>query len=101
MIPTDQIPDMPGLRAEIDRLDAQLVALLARRRDLIDRAAQIKAGNGLPARIDERVEEVVDHVRRLAVEAGLDPALIEVIWRQLIEAAIAQEERHLNPKERP
>lgn len=101
MKPTDQIPDMPALRAEIDQLDAQLVALLARRRDLIDRAARIKAGNGLPARIDARVEEVVANVRHLAADAGLDTDLIETIWRQLIEAAIAQEERHLNRKERP
>lgn len=95
MTSLDEIPDMPALRAEIDALDRQLIALLARRRDLISRAAQIKAGIGWPARIEDRVEEVVENARRNAIEAGLDPALVETIWRQLIEAAIAQEERHL------
>ncbi|ODT61381.1 MULTISPECIES: chorismate mutase [Paracoccus] len=96
----NDIPDMPALRVEIDALDAQLMALLARRHALIDRAAQIKAGNGMPARIDDRVEEVVANVRRHAQEHGLDPDLYDRLWRQLIEAAIAQEERQLS-KDRP
>ena len=60
------------------------------------RAAEIKAGIGLPARIDDRVEEVVANAGRHAASHGLDRALIEAIWRQLVEAAIAQEDRHLN-----
>ncbi|MDM7458488.1 MAG: chorismate mutase [Paracoccus sp. (in: a-proteobacteria)] len=101
MRPIDEIQDMPELRARIDALDAQLVALLAQRRDLIARAAQIKEGNGLPARITPRVEEVVDNVCRHALSHDLDVALIESIWRQLIEAAIAQEERYLNRGKAP
>ncbi|CAM3217278.1 chorismate mutase [Paracoccus nototheniae] len=94
------IPDMAALRTEIDAVDAQLMALLARRHALIDRAAQIKSGNGLPARIEARVEEVVANIRDHARGHGLDPDLYDRLWRQLIEAAIAQEERQLN-KDRP
>lgn len=95
----DHIPDMPELRAEIDALDAELIALLARRRALIDRAAQIKKQRALPARIDWRVEEVIANARRHAAEKRLDPELIGAIWRQLVEAAIAQENRHLKGDE--
>ncbi|TRW97515.1 chorismate mutase [Paracoccus sp. M683] len=95
MTQIDDIPDMPALRARIDALDKQLVALLAERSALIDRAARIKARDRLPARIDARVEEVVANARRHAADAGLDADLIEDIWRRLIEAAIAQEDRHL------
>ena len=91
----DDIPDMATLRAHIDTVDEQLIALLAQRHALIARAAQIKAQIGLPARIDNRVEEVVANVGRQAASRGLDPALIENIWRQLVEAAIAQEDRYL------
>ncbi|WP_168217571.1 chorismate mutase [Paracoccus liaowanqingii] len=94
------IPDMAALRVEIDALDARLMALMARRHALIDRAAQIKSGNGMPARIDARVEEVVANVRAHAMDHALDPDLYDRIWRLLIEAAIAQEERQLN-KDRP
>ena len=100
MTSTDHIPDMPALRLEIDALDAELMALLARRHALIDRAARIKSGNGWPARIPERVEQVVSNVRAHAIRHGLDPDLYDRLWRELIEAAIEQEERHLH-KDRP
>ncbi|WP_255418583.1 chorismate mutase [Paracoccus sp. JM45] len=100
MTSINNIPDMPALRSEIDALDLELMALLARRHALIDRAAQIKTGNGWPARIPKRVEEVVANVRGHAMQHGLDPDLYDRIWRILIDAAIAQEERQLN-KDRP
>ena len=96
----DDIPDMPALRAQIDALDARLIALLAERSALIDRAAQIKSREGLPARIDVRVEEVAANARRLAGEQGLDPDLAEQLWRAMMEHFIAQEERILSRQDR-
>lgn len=84
------------LRLRIDTLDARLVALLAERSRLIDEAARIKAREGLPARIDSRVEEVAANARRMAGEEGLDPELADAIWRLMMDHFIAQEERHLN-----
>ncbi|MEM9046192.1 MAG: chorismate mutase [Pseudomonadota bacterium] len=85
---------MAALRRTIDAHDQGLLVQLAQRRDLISRAAEIKQDTGLPARIDERVEEVVARVRGGAGRHGLDPDLMERIWRDLIEAAIALEEEH-------
>ena len=87
---------MPELRVRIDALDAQLVALLARRSALIDEAARIKTREHLPARIDSRVEEVAANARRLADEYGLDPDLAERIWRLMMDHFIAQEDRALS-----
>ena len=89
--------DMAQIRAEIDRLDDDLVRLFAERAGYIDRAAQIKAGVDLPARIDSRVEEVVQNVRRHAEAYGLPPDLVEKLWRRLIDWSIAREESHLGP----
>ncbi len=83
---------MAELRVEIDRLDAELVALFAQRTGFIDRAVEIKAEAGLPARIDSRVEEVVANVRRHAVARGLPPDKIEKLWRKLIDWSIEREE---------
>jgi len=90
---------MAELRAEIDRLDAELVALFAQRVAYIDRAAQIKETVGLPARITPRVEEVVANVRRHATAHGLPPDKLEKLWRKLIDWSIEREETHLGKDE--
>jgi isochorismate pyruvate lyase len=88
---------MTHIRAEIDRLDEDLVRLFAERATFIDRAAEIKAEVDLPARITPRVEEVVANVRRHAVTHGLPPELVEKLWRRLIDWSIAREENRLGP----
>ena len=88
---------MAHIRAEIDRLDGDLVRLFAERATYIDRAAEIKAEVDLPARIDTRVEEVVNNVRRHAEIHGLPPELVEKLWRRLIDWSIAREESRLGP----
>lgn len=92
-----QCRNMTELREGIDALDRQLVTLLARRAAFIDRAATIKATEGLPARIASRVEKVVANVRQCAEAAGLCPDLAETLWRELIEWSIAREETRLGP----
>lgn len=89
------LPDMGALRVAIDKLDRVLLSRLAERKGLIERAAELKSANGWPARIPDRVEEVVTRVRGGAAEAGLDPDLMEDIWRRLIDHAIALEEELL------
>jgi len=86
---------MADIRAEIDRLDEELVALFAKRTAYIDRAAQIKEEVGLPARIEDRVEQVVANVRRHAAAHGLPPDKLEKLWRKLIDWSIEREEDHL------
>ena len=89
------LPDMDALRAAIDALDREMAALLGRRTRLIDRAAEIKAAAGLPARIGARVEEVAANARRNAAAEGVDPDLAEALWRVMMEHFIAQEARAL------
>lgn len=92
------LPDMQALRAAIDALDLRLAELMAERTLMIDRAAQIKAVAGLPARIDERVEEVAMKARENAVAVGYDPDLAEDMWRLMMEYFIAQETRLLGER---
>jgi len=89
-------PDMTTLRAAIDALDKDLVRLLKRRADHIDRAIEIKRGIGLPARIPARVEEVVAHVRDEADRQALDPDLVETLWRELIDWSITREAQRID-----
>ena len=86
-------PTMGDLRLQIDRLDRDLVDMLALRATYIDRAIELKPGEGLPARIPERVEDVVTKVCREAEARGLDPKLTEDLWRRLIDWSIAREQQ--------
>jgi isochorismate pyruvate lyase len=83
------------LRIEIDHIDRELVALLARRARCIDRAVTLKRAAGLPARIDSRIAQVLANARSSAMGSGLDPDLVTAIWRQVIEWSVAREERVL------
>lgn len=87
-----QCRTMADVRAEIDRIDARIVALLGERAGYIDRAAELKPALGLPARIDDRVEEVIAKVRARAMAESVDPDLAEALWRRLIDWSIAREE---------
>ncbi|MDO6726571.1 chorismate mutase [Cognatishimia sp. 1_MG-2023] len=88
--------DMTDVRAGIDALDKTLVALLVERAGYITRAMELKQVNGWPARIPARVEEVVQNVRREAETQGLDPELVDQLWRQLIDWSIDLEEEGLS-----
>jgi isochorismate pyruvate lyase len=95
--PPESCRTMAELRAQIDRIDRALLDLLAERAAYIDRAIELKPGEGMPARTTARVAEVLANVRAGAAQRGLDPALMARIWTELIEAAIAHEERTLGP----
>ena len=95
-LPADCIT-MADIRAEIDRVDEELVQLFAKRAGYIDRASEIKAEINWPARINGRVEEVVRNVRGHALTYGLPPDLVEKLWRRLIDWSIAREESRLGP----
>ena len=89
---------MGDVRARIDALDEQLVALLADRLGLIRRAAELKNAPQ-DARVPWRVEQVAANVRARAAAVGFDPDAAERIWRAMMEECIAFEERRLSARE--
>lgn len=91
-VPPSDIDTMAELRVQIDLLDREILDLLALRQSHIDRAAQLKPNEGMPARIASRVEGVIDNVRAAAVASGFEADLAEKMWRMMIDAMIAREE---------
>jgi isochorismate pyruvate lyase len=90
-----------GLREEIDRLDEQLIKLLAERQRLVEAVIAVKKRDGIPARVPQRVDYVIDHARALARAHNLDPALAEAIWSEMVEWFVAHEERTLGRDLKP
>lgn len=84
------------VRANIDRLDRAIIALLAERGDYVLQAARFKPDAAdVPA--PARVEEVIQNVVRLAREHGAIPDVVEKTYRAMIAAFIAAEHReHAN-----
>ncbi|WP_374306873.1 chorismate mutase [Dongia sp.] len=81
---------MAEVRAEIDALDRQIVALLADRLHFIGEAARIKASRDA-VRDEPRIEDVVAKVRASAAAAGMNPDFIEPLYRDLIDRSINHE----------
>lgn len=90
---------MAEVRRGIDTLDQIIVSLLEERYAFIDRAADLKPDLKLPARVPNRVEEVVRNAKKSAAAIGFDPELTEQLWRLMIDLAILREEQTMGPDE--
>ena len=86
--------NMEEVRAEIDRIDLNLVDLIGERFTYVDRAWQLKLSPA-DARVPWRIQQVIDKVRARAQEQGLPPELAEALWRQMIGWFIQYEEEKL------
>ncbi|WP_417522971.1 chorismate mutase [Marinovum sp.] len=89
----DKIDTMAELRATIDEIDRELIALHTERVRYIDRAPALKAQVGIAARAPSRVADVLAKVRGEAEAKGFDGDLAEAMWALLIDAMIAREEQ--------
>jgi isochorismate pyruvate lyase len=78
------------VRNNIDRLDQQIVTLLAERGRYVSQAARFKKDtDGVKA--PQRVEQVIAKVRDLAQTMGANPEVTEQVYRAMIAAFIQQE----------
>ncbi len=84
--------EMTDIRAAIDTLDTQIVALIGERQRWVERAAVAKRGQDTGAvRAPARVEQVIGKVRSLATSADASPAVVEATYRAMIGAFIELE----------
>ena len=79
---------LDDLRAELEGIDAELVEVMARRFRVVLAIASVKAAEGIPVVLPERIAEVQERVAAVAEQHGLDPALAQRIYRYIIEEAI-------------
>src|SRR5262245_47300989 len=91
----DECENMEQVRAEIDRIDAALLDLVAERFGYVDRAWQLKTDRA-EAVVPWRIQQVIDRMRARATERGISPELAEALWRQMIGWFIQYEEEKLS-----
>lgn len=86
-------PALQALRAELDELDAQWLALLARRFAITAEVGQLKKQHGLPARDPEREAQQRARFAALASEHGIDPEFAQNLLQLLLDEVVARHQR--------
>lgn len=81
---------MTDVRQQVDRIDAELIALFAQRFACMDAAARIKQDR-TAVRDEVRKAQVLEHVKQLATEAGIPVPTMAAIWEMLVETSISYE----------
>ena len=78
------------LRTEVDKLDDQIVDLIAERNRYIHQASKFKQSVE-EIKADERIEAVINRVRHRALTAGLSPNMITELYRKMIDEMVEAE----------
>ncbi len=72
------------LREKIDKIDSEIVELLAKRQDQVNRILSIKKTHNLPVYHPAREEDLISERRRQASGANLSPDFVEELYRVIM-----------------
>ncbi|WP_286336654.1 chorismate mutase [Hydrogenimonas cancrithermarum] len=78
------------LRTEVDKVDEKIVELIAVRNHYIKQAAKFKHTVD-EIKADERIEDILNHVRHKALTLGVSPNMVADLYRQMIDAMVETE----------
>lgn len=91
-IPPDQCANLDEIRAGMDAIDREIVALIARRVAYVRTAAAFKTSSANVA-APERVAAVLKTRREWAEAAGLSGDAIENLYRDLVAYSVSEEHK--------
>jgi chorismate mutase len=72
------------VRAEISKVDAGIIRLIAKRQELANRVAEIKIQDGIAIHDGKRTSDVLEFVFNQAIENKIDPVSVQRIFEILI-----------------
>lgn len=82
------LDELYAIRGSIDNFDATLVYLLAERFKATQRVGYLKARHQLPPSDPQREKAQIERLRKLAIEAHLDPVFAEKFLNFIISEVI-------------
>ena len=88
--PTSFAPTLADLRAQIDSIDADMLALLNRRAHVAEQVGEVKKREGTPFFRPDRVAQVIQKIQS-ANQGPLKDAHVAAIWREIMSACLALE----------
>jgi chorismate mutase len=78
------LEDLQTLRKRVDDIDNQILMALSERVTVCRKIGEVKKQQGLPIRDQIREKEVYDKIKVKAVKFQLEPARIEVLYREIV-----------------
>ncbi len=85
------VAELTALRDQIDEVDKALLALLARRLELVAEVGEVKSRYGLPIYVPERESAMLASRRAEAESLGVPPDLIEDVLRRVMRESYSSE----------
>ena len=82
-------------REKIDKVDEEIVKLIAKRNDYIKQIAHFKTSVD-EIKTDDRIEDVISRVREQAISLDLSPNLINELYVKMIDAMVESEVAEFN-----
>lgn len=83
----NKVNEIEKLRKEIDKINQDLLKVIAKRFKVTYRIRKIKVKNNLPAEDKDRELEIMDRSDKLAKKLNIDSQLARDVLRMIIEAA--------------
>lgn len=80
------------VRTNIDRIDDQILRLMAERSRYVAQAGRFKT-SAATVRDDARIRQILMRIREKAAKQGLSPDVAEATFRAMVEGFTAQEAR--------
>ncbi|HEX5655648.1 MAG TPA: bifunctional chorismate mutase/prephenate dehydrogenase [Polyangiales bacterium] len=77
-------PQLDALRAQIDQVDAEILALMQKRMAIVHEVAQAKRAEGVSVRDPVREAAILDQRRQRAGELGLSADFVESLFRLIM-----------------
>ena len=83
-LPGSAVESLRDLRSNIDKIDREILKILAKRQAEVEQMVSLKKAYNLPVYHPAREEDMISDRRRQAKEAGLDPDYPEEIFRTIL-----------------
>ena len=85
-----QCTTLEEARLEIDKVDEEIVKLIATRNDYIKQIAHFKTSID-EVKAEDRIADVISRVRQQAIELDLSPNLINDLYVRMIDGMVESE----------
>ena len=86
------IQKLDELRSNLDKIDKQIIDLLAERQMNVDAIGSVKVNTQSPTRDYQREKQVIDNIMEHAVSKNVDPEIAKQIFTLIIKTSLEKQE---------